>query len=156
MEGKGEEGRGGEGRSPIQSLCPRAQLVVWPPLCRSQGVGTNRIHVDFLVKIPRIDLLAETYNFYSTQQEVLKKEDLESRYTCGALAKHQSQDNRLRTRRVFGHLQFTYLGVTSLVAMVLVLLFYRCSCKFFCSWRLLIEVEERLLHYTFVFSSLYV
>jgi hypothetical protein len=30
MEGKGEEGRG-----PIQSFCPRAQLVVWPPLHRA-------------------------------------------------------------------------------------------------------------------------
>jgi hypothetical protein len=30
MEGKGEEGRGVEG--PIQYFCPRAQLVVWPPL----------------------------------------------------------------------------------------------------------------------------
>jgi hypothetical protein len=31
-EGRGGEGRGGEGRGHIQSFCPRAQLVVWPPL----------------------------------------------------------------------------------------------------------------------------
>jgi hypothetical protein len=35
MEGKGEEG---EGRGTIQSFCPRAQLVVGPPLQQSHDL----------------------------------------------------------------------------------------------------------------------
>jgi hypothetical protein len=44
MEGKGEEGRG-----PIQSFCPRAQLVVWPPLNSGGSIGDLRWRRKYII-----------------------------------------------------------------------------------------------------------